>query len=301
MKEIRPCSPKLGDPRPAGCRIDEPVDCEMGVWTRWSSCTAHCDGGVQRRTRVVVQRASHGGRGCLAALSEVNECNRHLCTGGSGPIDCEVGQWEEWGLCNKCDGERTRFRNILRYASNGGRTCDQMSIREVDKCPRSCNGNLYCTWASWEDWGDCSKTCGRGGKRRRRRYLHLTQDREDVLAPEPEAAPTTSALEEPLTPSLATVPPMPIPAKIWSSTTRPPPPSIYGGGMSVHRVGEMSAVTAAYDTFQKTKDLEFHTVDVILSFAGGFTSLSLIVAACRRWTLQGVDRQALTQDPSWTA
>ena len=79
-------------------------------------CTAVCDGGVQRRTRVVVQRralgpriwqrtartirtaqkqksmwswtgASHGGRGCLAALSEVHEC---VATSGMhlSPLEC---------------------------------------------------------------------------------------------------------------------------------------------------------------------------------------------------------------------
>ena len=49
--------------------------------------------------------------------------------GGELPVDCEVGQWEEWGICrwaqhlkglerqgNRCDGERTRFRHILRRA-----------------------------------------------------------------------------------------------------------------------------------------------------------------------------------------
>merc|ERR1712094_161892 len=28
----------------------------------------------------------------------------------------------------------------------------------------------------WEDWGACSATCGSGGKRKRRRYLHLTRN-----------------------------------------------------------------------------------------------------------------------------
>lgn len=323
LKEIRPCNPKLGDHRPLGCRRDEPVDCEIGEWTHWSSCTAHCDGGVQRRTRVVLQRASHGGRGCLAALSEVNECNRHLCTSSNGPVDCEVGQWEEWGLCNKCDGERTRFRNILRYASDGGRTCDQMGIREVDKCPRSCNGNLYCTWASWEDWAECSKTCGRGGKRRRRRYLHLTEERGEVLAPEPEASTTTTTTQEesfvkvlaPAAPAAPTAPAVPavVPPVVPAAPVvlqTPAPPAIpapvgYGGGMTVRSVGsayDLNAVTAAYEKLRKTQDMEFHGLDVILSFAGGFASLSLFMAARRRFNLEGADRQALAEDgSSWTA
>ncbi|CAJ1411111.1 unnamed protein product [Effrenium voratum] len=292
LKLIRPCHPLLGSPRPAVCHTDHPVDCVMGTWTGWSRCTAECDGGVQRRTRVVAQRASHGGRGCLAALSEVQECNRHLCSGGNLPVDCEVGQWQEWGLCSRCDGERTRFRNILRYASDGGKPCDQMSVREVGKCPRMCRGNLFCTWATWEDWGPCSKTCGRGGKRRRRRYLHLTENGEE-LPPEPGAeqlitttASTTTIQEFVAAPVLPTLPPVialptpvPTPAPIAPTLA---PWQMYNG-LEVHKVNNFSAATGAFALYERSQELESnHFADLLLSFAGGFISLSLLLAA-RSW------------------
>ncbi|CAE7782976.1 HMCN1 [Symbiodinium pilosum] len=298
-KELRPCNPKLGHDRPAGCQEDHPVDCIVGEWAHWSRCTAVCDGGVQRRTRVVVQRASHGGRGCLSALSEVQECNRHLCSGGNMPVDCEVGQWQEWGLCSKCDGEITRFRTILRYASNGGRPCDHMAVREVGKCPRACSSNLYCTWAGWQDWGECSKTCGRGGKRRRRRYLHLSHDAGAKLLPGGPGAPGQGGvppgpgvsnggyptLEEFTTRASTTtiVPPAPLPMQV-------PMPTL--PGMTV------SSVSAEYEVmFQRSKDVDkcvlhdnavcmctfgnmqemesTHVKDLLLSFAGGFLSPDL--------------------------
>lgn len=183
MKELQPCNPGQYENQPLGCQADYPVDCQMGQWAAWSRCSADCDGGVQRRMRVVHQRAFHGGRGCLAALSEVKECNRQLCDGGTYPVDCELGDWDDWGNCDKCAGEKTRFRIIKRYAANGGRPCDQSAVREVGICDRECSRNLWCTWTTWQDWGECSKTCGRGAKRRRRRYLHLSQSQSGELEP----------------------------------------------------------------------------------------------------------------------
>jgi len=183
MKELQPCNPRMGQQQPLGCRKDYPVDCRMGEWADWSRCTADCDGGVQRRMRVVEQRAFHGGRGCLAALSEVKECNRQLCNGGTFPVDCLLADWSDWGICDKCDGEKTRFRNIQRYAANGGRPCAQSDVRQVGQCDRKCSRNLWCTWTDWQDWDACSKTCGRGAKRRRRRYLHLSHSQGGELEP----------------------------------------------------------------------------------------------------------------------
>lgn len=37
-----------------------------------------------------------------------------------------------------------------------------------------CHNATWCAWGQWEEWGDCSKTCGEGGERRRARSLQLT-------------------------------------------------------------------------------------------------------------------------------
>ncbi|CAE7543968.1 adt-1 [Symbiodinium sp. CCMP2456] len=289
-KELRPCNPKFGHHPPPGCRKDHPVDCVVGQWAHWSRCTAVCDGGVQRRTRVVVQRASHGGRGCLAALSEVHECNRHLCSGGNLPVDCEVGQWQEWGLCSKCDGERSRFRTILRYASNGGRPCDHMAVREVGKCPRSCSSNLYCTWAGWQDWGDCSKTCGRGGKRRRRRYLHLSHDAGAELLPGGPGAPGQGGI--PPGPGVSNGGYPTLQEQLEPTTTREAAPAFVNVPPTVHpEVSPLApvptlpgltvhAISGEYEVMvQRSQELEStHVKDLLLSFVGGFMSISFLIA-----------------------
>ena len=34
---------------------NEPVHCSMGGWTVWSVCSKTCDGGIQTRSREIVQ------------------------------------------------------------------------------------------------------------------------------------------------------------------------------------------------------------------------------------------------------
>jgi len=153
--------------------------------------------------------------------------------------------------------------------------------------------------------------------------LHLTEERGEVLAPEPEASTTTTSTQEesfvkvlapaapvaPTAPAVpAVVPPVVPAAPVVLQTPAPPAipaPVGYGGGMTVRSVGsayDLNAVTAAYEKLRKTQDMEFHGLDVILSFAGGFASLSLFMAARRRFNLEGADRQALAEDgSSWTA
>jgi hypothetical protein len=72
--------------------------------------------------------------------------------------DC-VFQWEE-GTVNKSTGKRTDTYKLITKAGGGGKACEYTDgyKKEVD-VPVKCEGG-------WNDWGDCSKTCG-GGTRTR--------------------------------------------------------------------------------------------------------------------------------------
>lgn len=262
MKQLRPCNPLDGRGPPPGCQASDPIDCKMGEWSRWTRCTAACDGGVQRRQRNVEQRAFHGGRGCLAALSEIQECNRHSCDGSQMPINCQLGNWGEWGPCDKCGGEKTRFRNILRYAANGGKPCPLTSVREVDKCPRDCSNDLFCVWQTWQEWGSCTKSCGRGAKRRRRRYLHLSHDAAGDISPGAGAG------------------------------ALPPGPEGHHGGFPTvsdpqRREGEIIQQNEAGQykiVYNRAQSLETdHFKELLLAFSGGFLSFLSLMLAGRAW------------------
>jgi hypothetical protein len=54
-----------------------PVDCQLGQWSGYSTCTASCAGGSHTRTRSAVQPL-WGGAAC-DSTSDVSSCNEHAC------------------------------------------------------------------------------------------------------------------------------------------------------------------------------------------------------------------------------
>merc|ERR1719171_1556868 len=55
-----------------------PVECVMGDWEEWASCTADCAGGTKTRERVVEVAAQHGGEEC-GDTTETIPCNLFAC------------------------------------------------------------------------------------------------------------------------------------------------------------------------------------------------------------------------------
>jgi len=132
LKEIYPCNPEDGQDLPDGCGSGPVVDCLLAIWGEWTKCTATCGGGQHSRNRDIVQHPANGGTPCESALSEMQECAIQPCNGAE-PVDCAYADWEDWGVCGKCDGERKRLRRILAYASNGGTACEPFATEEVGR------------------------------------------------------------------------------------------------------------------------------------------------------------------------
>lgn len=180
LKQVEACNPKPGEVPSEACEGGDPVDCVQSDWTPWSMCSVTCGGGEHLRTRKILRHPKYGGKSCDGALAELKECARHAC-GGPAPIDCKYSSWNQWGDCDKCNGERSRVRNIDNFPSNGGEECDPKATMEIGKCPRRCGGQKFCEWTVWGTWSDCTVTCGKGGKRRRRRHLELTEQARNEL------------------------------------------------------------------------------------------------------------------------
>merc|ERR1719321_925323 len=85
-----------------------PIDCELGLWSGWSTCSADCGGGVEERQRSVITHAEHGGVQC-GATTEAEPCAMQSCD-----ADCELADWTSWGPCSKeCDGGlQDRVRHV---------------------------------------------------------------------------------------------------------------------------------------------------------------------------------------------
>ena len=97
------------------------VNCQVGSWTSWSSCSHKCGtSGTKRRTRQQVQAASCGGF-CPYNLLEARACNRDNCQNGGTPYSsgcscragyggtcCEHGEFSVRHICVLT----TEFQNV---------------------------------------------------------------------------------------------------------------------------------------------------------------------------------------------
>ncbi|CAK9006533.1 A disintegrin and metalloproteinase with thrombospondin motifs adt-1 (ADAMTS adt-1) [Durusdinium trenchii] len=177
-KETSPCNPDPGMPAPSACRPVPDQDCRLSEWSQWGECDATCGGGQRERSRSVDMEARGGGLTCRDSLSETDGCAQQECTVQGPKRDCEWSQWSQWGACNKCGGQRERFRHVMHESENGGLSCELKAAEETGKCPRQCHETMYCIWDNWESWSACSTTCGTGGVRHRQRGLALKSKSE---------------------------------------------------------------------------------------------------------------------------
>ncbi len=132
-----------------------PVDCQVGAWTAWSTCSKICGGGIETQTRTVTRAAAYGGAGC-PALSQSQACNTQAC-----PVNCAVGPWSAWSTCSAaCNGgSQIATRTVTSPARNGGAACpalSQVQSCNTHKCP------VNCQVSTWSAWSKCTKTCGGG-------------------------------------------------------------------------------------------------------------------------------------------
>eukprot|EP00929_Paragymnodinium_shiwhaense_P087227 TRINITY_DN4747_c0_g1_i1.p1 TRINITY_DN4747_c0_g1~~TRINITY_DN4747_c0_g1_i1.p1 ORF type:complete len:1556 (-),score=307.09 TRINITY_DN4747_c0_g1_i1:124-4791(-) len=178
-KQTSQCNPSPGGDRPGGCGGEDPEDCKFVPWSDWSDCSASCGGGQESRFREVSHSSKRGGKPCDGPLSVVRQCNSDPCERPKA-VDCELGDWEDWGACSKCGGEMERLRRLLQVGANGGKECQKSDLEEVAKCPLVCEHSAFCTWADWSDWGTCSAQCGRGRRGRRRRLTASLEDADDL-------------------------------------------------------------------------------------------------------------------------
>jgi len=138
-----------------------PVDGVFKDWSPWGECSKSCGGGVQERTREC-HGPFYGGAECDGDFKETQVCSTTAC-----PIDGVWSKWSDWTDCSKtCAGGFTERSRTCEGPFYGGKDCDGKA-KETKECnPTPCPIDGY--WKDWGIWGECSKNCGGGEKKRTR-------------------------------------------------------------------------------------------------------------------------------------
>ncbi|KAG8556198.1 hypothetical protein GDO81_017962 [Engystomops pustulosus] len=132
-------------------------------WLPWQSCSVTCGQGVQKRIRLCDNPISaNGGLQCQEEDLETRVCQNKPC-----PVDGSWSDWSPWEECSKtCGiGKKTRTRTChVPPGHEGGRSCLGKAVDTIECNSKPCPVDGI--WSSWEAWGACTKTCGKGTQTR---------------------------------------------------------------------------------------------------------------------------------------
>ncbi|XP_074627228.1 uncharacterized protein LOC141885237 isoform X4 [Acropora palmata] len=136
-------------------------------WSDWSTCSHSCGPGFMVRSRTCTNPSpSSGGFDCTRLGKPVQSTQCYLV---DCPIDGNYTAWSNWTTCSATCGEGTKTRT--RSCTNpsplhGGRDCTELGSNiEIKPCKEQ-NCLVNGDYGEWSSWSSCSKTCGRGWKKR---------------------------------------------------------------------------------------------------------------------------------------
>ncbi|VDM37996.1 unnamed protein product [Toxocara canis] len=139
-------------PRPSSTQPPAPV---WTTWSEWSTCSESCDVGSQQRYRKCETTRDE----CEGEAVEWRRCE-------DIPPCHTWASWSEWSSCRATCGSGERSRS--RYCHLGEGRCDGPDFEVWSFRVEACDAGVCAKWGEWEEWSDCSTTCGQGIKRRLR-------------------------------------------------------------------------------------------------------------------------------------
>ena len=110
--------------------------------------------------------------------------NSPCITDGPAPVDCEFGEWGNWGPCtpdskSSQGGGQTRTRPIIKQPRYGGQACPTATSGYLvgDTEWRMCKVPVDCVWGAWSAWTEWTECFG-GEKSRNRNRTATTYQRD---------------------------------------------------------------------------------------------------------------------------
>lgn len=148
-------------------KVEIPI--QYSPWSEWSLCSTSCGlNGVQYRSRTCILLDGNPSYNCSGENMQIRKCNDINC-----PVNGGFGNFSKWSSCPLCYHEdrekpkQKRFRKCdAPMPAYGGLSCEGLEMEERDCLINYCP--IHGGWSEWSSWGECSKTCGRGLKVRKR-------------------------------------------------------------------------------------------------------------------------------------
>jgi len=149
-----PVSNDISDCNVAAC----PVDCQLGDWASWQSCSVSCGSGSRTRTRSTSVEPAYGGVSCGSTEDVDNNCEAAVC-----PINCVQPAWSDWSnfeCSHTCGGGvKSQDRVASVEPAHGGAICG-VSTTTVACSSNPCPFHPLCD--AQKDFFN-TKVCSAGG------------------------------------------------------------------------------------------------------------------------------------------
>jgi hypothetical protein len=143
----------------------------LGIATSTPAAFFHVVGDVQLNGPVRMNT----GNLQVCTLDNKN-CTRIYPPTPGKPVNCRVGEWSQWSVCDKkCGGgKQSRVRSIIEPAANGGSACPPL-FEEKPCNTGPCPPKVDCQLGSWSEYSACSAPCGGGTQTRTRKIIRQPQ------------------------------------------------------------------------------------------------------------------------------
>ncbi|GFU99567.1 hemicentin-1 [Trichonephila clavipes] len=162
------CQGQYSETEPCDTSFECPVHGGWSEWGKWEGCTATCGQGTTRRYRSCSNPIPlNGGRPCVGVPAESQSCVAIKAC----PRDGGWSSWSQWSPCTvTCgiEGSNLRYRSCNNPPPAAeGKPCEGTS-QERKECDLQPLCPVNGQWSEWSDWSECSVTCGKGDRMRRR-------------------------------------------------------------------------------------------------------------------------------------
>ncbi|XP_065053229.1 protocadherin Fat 4-like isoform X4 [Rhopilema esculentum] len=120
------------------CTVVQKIDCQLGPWSSWSTCSSGCGNGLQQRARSITRQPTACGLPC-GNLTETRQCQSYREN-----RDCQVSSWAAWAQCSSnCSyGTQVRLRNVIQTKRCNGASCPPLQQSKTCGLPNGGCGQL---------------------------------------------------------------------------------------------------------------------------------------------------------------